>query len=130
MRKMNKFEIIDAAVTHYDEKQGCWVTQSYVDPDIIGVADEKALSRQIFEQLVDAEWEEYKKGRHGIYSKAGRPAKNKVDLRAQVEAEVRMGIQELEDKIGVSSQGEAVEYLYHFYMGHRRSLEMQNLIGA
>lgn len=118
MRKMNKAEIIKSAETRHDEERDCWVTRSYVDDGIIGVADTAEESRRIFMEMVEAEWDEYQRGRHGMYATPGRPAKNKVDLRAQVEPEIKIGIVALSSELG-TSHGEAVEYLFRFYQGFK-----------
>ena len=124
MIRMNKQEIIDAAATRYDDKRDCWITESFVDDAICGIADTELASYKIFLEMLDMAWEEFQVGRHGLYSRPGRPAKGKVDLHTQIEPEIKSAIAKLADRIGIS-QGEAVEYLFQFYQGFKTHTALQ-----
>ncbi len=108
---MNKQGIIKTAETRWDEVDQCYITKSPLAECISGCGDSPEEAFNVFLEMVEANWEAYKKGVHGIYNRRpGRPkGKEKVVVTIHIDPDVKKVIQRIAEKYGLS-QGEAIEY--------------------
>jgi hypothetical protein len=59
---------------------------------------------------LEAHWEHYKAGRHGVYSKRGRPATNRVSFHTKLNPDIKASLASFA-KAKKITQAEAIEYL-------------------
>lgn len=82
---------------------------------ILGCSPDRQEAIDIFNSMLDAALEEYKKGIIAPRKTAGKPKKGKVRLSAEVTLEARNNVRLLGDKLGGLSYGETVEFLMESY---------------
>jgi hypothetical protein len=111
---MNKEAIIKTATTTWSDEDECFVTESPLADTISGAGDTTQESYQAFLEMVEANWEAYKKGKHALYPKPSRLKKGKVRITAEIDPEFKKALAIMAKDLGIS-QGEALEYLYSFY---------------
>lgn len=111
---MDKEALLKTMVTHWDENDNCFVTESPLDLLICGTGDTPEASVQSFHLHVEAHYEAYKQGKHARYNKPGRPAKGKTRFNTEIDPDVKAALTAAAKEIGIS-QGEMVEYLFKRY---------------
>ena len=76
-----------------------------------GIAKSKKEAWEIFDDLLDAMYIKYLEGKTvGQYAKRGRPAKNRIDVHAQVQLKTKRAIDKIALAYGIS-KGEAIDML-------------------
>jgi hypothetical protein len=109
--RMNKTAIYGTAVCRWDEKEKCFIVQSPLYDALKGIAETKEEAWEIFEDFLDDAYTSYLEGRlGGMYAQRGRPAKNRVNVNAQVKPETRDEVKALAAELGCS-QGEVIDYV-------------------
>jgi hypothetical protein len=109
--------IMATSYSYVDAEDGDWVTVSPLAPTnlVMGVADTKEEAVQIFKDLLDDYMDDLATGRP-IYDnrKAGRPAKNKLSFRVDIDPVTKERFAALAKKLGIS-QGEAVDLVFQVF---------------
>ena len=111
---MNKGAIRKTAICYWSEEDKAYIVESPLFETIAGVGATEKESRKIFDNLLDDAYEAYLEGRVPGYEKAGRPAKGRIALNADVKPEAKQFIKNLADDFQCS-QGEVIDFLVCAY---------------
>jgi hypothetical protein len=111
---MNKEAIRKTAICYWSEEDKAYVVESPLFETIAGVGTTEKESRKIFDNLLDDAYEAYLEGRVPGYEKAGRTAKGRIALNADVKPEAKQFIKNLADDFQCS-QGEIIDFLVCAY---------------
>jgi len=107
---MNKRAIIATAISWYNKEDEAFVVQSPLFERVLGVAESEPEAWALFHEFLDDAYVAYLEGKLVGYEKPGRPAKNVVDIHAQVKPEVKKYLVEQAKALGIS-QGDVIAYL-------------------
>ncbi len=111
---MNKEAIRKTTICYWSNEDKAYVVESPLFETIAGVGATEKESRKVFDNLLDDAYEAYLEGRVPGYEKAGRPAKGRIALNADVKPEAKQFIKNLADDFQCS-QGEIIDFLIYAY---------------
>ena len=112
---MNLKAIRNTAICRYSaEDGGIYIVESPLLEIGIGAAPTESEAWEIFDDLTEAMYMEYLKGRTVGKYQPGRPPKGAVHVHVQIQPQTKSEIVALGKKLHIS-QGEAIDYLMAFY---------------
>ena len=121
---MNRDTIKKTAICRYEQKEKVYIVESPLLDILHGISETEKEAWEIFYDLLDAMYIKYLEGKHvGSFGK-GRPAKNRIDLHAQVQARTKEKIDQVSKDLGIS-KGEAIDCLAFGYMPPSKSAKTQ-----
>lgn len=111
---MNIDTIKKTAIMHYSEEDQGWVIQSPLCMEVLACGDSLEEAEDLFDEMLEAHYEDYKAGRLAKRPSAGRPPKGKTKTTIDIDPDIKAGLAAYAKSLGIS-QGEVIEYLYHFH---------------
>jgi hypothetical protein len=112
---MNLKAIRNTAICSYStEDGGVYIVESPLLEIGAGIAPTESEAWEIFDDLTEAMYMEYLKGKTVARYQRGRPPKGAVHIHVQIRPKTRREIAALGKKLQIS-QGEAIDYLLAFY---------------
>ncbi|MCW5821249.1 MAG: hypothetical protein KIT34_00510 [Cyanobacteria bacterium TGS_CYA1] len=114
---MNKKAIKNTLIVRWSNEDHCFIASSPLFDSVIGVGDSESEALKEFCDILDDAYEAYLEGELK-YDYPGRPAKNRIALNVDVQANTKKSIKDLAMEKGCS-QGEVVDFLlaYHILSG-------------
>lgn len=114
---MNKKAIKNTLIVRWSNEDHCFIASSPLLDSVIGVGDSESEALKEFCDILDDAYEAYLEGELK-YDYPGRPAKNRIALNVDVQANTKKSIKDLAMEKGCS-QGEVVDFLlaYHLFSG-------------
>lgn len=109
---MDKDAIRKTAVMRYEE--GDYIVESPLSNRVTGAGDSPEEAWEIFSEILDETYQDWKKGKLAGYETAGRPKKNKIHTHTKIDPDIRKAMDEFAKKVGCST-GEIIEYLWMFH---------------
>lgn len=117
---MNRDTIKKTAICRYEQREKVYIVESPLLDILHGIAETEEESWDIFYDLLDSMYIKYLEGKRvGNFGK-GRPAKNRIDLHAQIQARTKEKIDQVAADLGIS-KGEAIDCLAFGYVAPPKS---------
>jgi predicted RNase H-like HicB family nuclease len=112
---ISKDSIRRTAVCRWSDEDECFVVESPLFDRVIGTGYTAQEAQALFESMLDGAYAEIKAGNVIGYNKAGRPAKEGVQLNCRVKQHTHEGVAQLAKDLDIS-QGEVVDVLAFHYL--------------
>ncbi len=106
---ITKKTLLATAVCYWSEEDDSYVVETPLFPRAVGVGDTPREAREHFEEMLSEIYEDYATGNVLGYNKAGRPAKNGVNLHTSIRPNTKSEIDRLAKALDIS-QGEVIDF--------------------